>query len=104
MAAPTVAIRINSQLYDELVKVAEARDVTITQAMGIYSKRLIDQAVEDALAKQKPKEIVKTVIKEVIKDRVVEAPNAKCGICGKRMNEHIPAGRDGVFHGWLCPK
>jgi len=39
MAKPTVAIRVDGQLYDELVQIAESRDVTITQALGIYIHR-----------------------------------------------------------------
>jgi len=40
MAKPTVAIRIDQVLYDELVSIAESRDCTITQALNIYIHRL----------------------------------------------------------------
>lgn len=39
MAKPTVAIRVPSELYDDLVKIADDRDVTITQALDIYIRR-----------------------------------------------------------------
>ena len=40
MAKPTVAIRIDQVLYDEVVSIAESRDCTITQALNIYIQRL----------------------------------------------------------------
>jgi len=40
MAKPTVAIRIDKVLYDEVVSIAESRDCTITQALNIYIQRL----------------------------------------------------------------
>jgi Lsr2. len=39
MAKPTVAIRVNAELYNELLEIADARDVTITQALDIYINR-----------------------------------------------------------------
>ncbi len=39
MAKPTVGIRVEEALYDELVEIREARDCTITQALHIYIAR-----------------------------------------------------------------
>jgi len=39
MAKPTVAIRVPGELYDDLVKIADDRDVTITQALDIHIRR-----------------------------------------------------------------
>ena len=39
MAKPTVAIRVDQALYDEIVVIAETRDCTITQALDIYIHR-----------------------------------------------------------------
>jgi hypothetical protein len=49
MAKATVAIRVESSLYDELVKIAEKRDVTITEALGFYIARRSGQAAQPAL-------------------------------------------------------
>ena len=44
MARPTVAIRIPGELYDELVEIADERDVTISQSLDIYIRRLRREA------------------------------------------------------------
>jgi hypothetical protein len=101
MAKPTVAIRVAADLYDELVKIADDRDVTITQALDIYIRRQSRGKAEEA-SEAKPKKKAKAKAKanpapaselETPAEAKVEPePKAKdaiviCDLCGNRVRQ-----------------
>jgi antitoxin component of RelBE/YafQ-DinJ toxin-antitoxin module len=83
MARPTVAIRIDADLYDDLLEIADRRDCTITQALNIYMDRKARQTPmeTDILAETKPEPKPKPKVKKKRGRQTANMPVCtKCGI------------------------